>query len=567
MTLRNKFIITAILLLLSLVAGSYLSGFILLQWLGLDKTPLVLTTWFKYFNTLHLPQVAAYSLQIKTSGIAGFGLPLLAYLFSLVPIWRTASPSLHGEARFSGMSDLVKAGFFKQSDTSLVVGKYNGKLLHYSGQQFALLAAPTRSGKGVGIVIPNLLSYKSSVVVLDIKQENFNLTSGYRKEVLGQEVYLFNPFAEDGRTHRWNPFTYVSSDPDQRVSDLMSIAAMLYPDGDSRDKFWVAQARNAFLAFSLYCFDSSVYKNTKYAKRLNWQATVKEPPCTLGKIYRLSSGNGTELKEYFTSLSQKPFLSPAAKTAFSGLISQEKETFGSIMGTFKEPLNPWINPIIDAATSADDFLLTDVRKKKMTVYIGILPNKLAESRIIVNLFFSQLINQNTKELPQDNPDLQHQCLLLMDEFTSIGRVEIIAHSVSYMAGYNIRLFPIIQSVAQLDAVYGKEYARTIITNHALQIIYTPREQQDANEYSEMLGYTTVKRKNVSRGRERSVSESEERRALMLPQELKGMSQDSEIIIYEGMAHPAKVNKIRYYQDGMFTKRLKGAVKVASLKGG
>jgi len=538
MTLRNKFIITAILLLLSLVAGSYLSGFILLQWLGLDKTPLVLTTWFKYFNTLHLPRVAAYSLQIKTSGIAGFGLPLLAYLFSLVPIWRTASPSLHGEARFSGMSDLVKAGFFKQSDTSLVVGKYNGKLLHYSGQQFALLAAPTRSGKGVGIVIPNLLSYKSSVVVLDIKQENFNLTSGYRKEVLGQEVYLFNPFAEDGRTHRWNPFTYVSSDPDQRVSDLMSIAAMLYPDGDSRDKFWVAQARNAFLAFSLYCFDSSVYKNTKYAKRLDWQETVKEPPCTLGKIYRLSSGNGTELKAYFTSLSQKPFLSEAAKTAFSGLISQEKETFGSIMGTFKEPLNPWINPVIDAATSADDFLLTDVRKKKMTVYIGILPNKLAESRIIVNLFFSQLINQNTKELPQDNPDLQHQCLLLMDEF-----------------------------VAQLDAVYGKEYARTIITNHALQIIYTPREQQDANEYSEMLGYTTVKRKNVSRGRERSVSESEERRALMLPQELKGMGQDSEIIIYEGMAHPAKVNKIRYYQDGMFTKRLKGAVKVASLKGG
>lgn len=565
MTLRNKFIITAILLLLSLVAGSYLSGFILLQWLGLDKTPLVLTTWFKYFNTLHLPQVAAYSLQIKTSGIASFGLPLLAYLFSLVPIWRTASPSLHGEARFSGMSDLVKAGFFKQSDTSLVVGKYNGKLLHYSGQQFALLAAPTRSGKGVGIVIPNLLSYKSSVVVLDIKQENFNLTSGYRKEVLGQEVYLFNPFAEDGRTHRWNPFTYVSSDPDQRVSDLMSIAAMLYPDGDSRDKFWVAQARNAFLAFSLYLFDKHAYR--KKASNNGILLSNSQPPCTLGKIYRLSSGNGTELKAYFTSLSQKPFLSEAAKTAFSGLISQEKETFGSIMGTFKEPLNPWINPVIDAATSADDFLLTDVRKKKMTVYIGILPNKLAESRVIVNLFFSQLINQNTKELPQDNPDLQHQCLLLMDEFTSIGKVEIIAHSVSYMAGYNIRLFPIIQSVAQLDAVYGKEYARTIITNHALQIIYTPREQQDANEYSEMLGYTTVKRKNVSRGRERSVSESEERRALMLPQELKGMSQESEIIIYEGMAHPAKVNKIRYYQDGMFTKRLKGAVKVASLKGG
>ena len=560
MTLKNKSIITVVLLLISFLLGCYLSGFILLQWLGLDKTPLLLTTWFKYYNTLDIPQVAKYSLQIKTSGIVGFGFTFLIGLLGLIPIWRTASQSLHGEARFAGMADLTKAGFFKQTDTSIVVGKYNGKLLHYNGQQFALLAAPTRSGKGVGIVIPNLLSYKGSVVVLDIKQENFNLTSGYRKEVLGQEVYLFNPFAEDGRTHRWNPFTYVSSDPDQRVSDLMSIAAMLYPDGDSRDKFWVAQARNAFLAFSLYCFD-------EHEAMADFPVVDKEnePACTLGKIYRLSSGNGTELKEYFTSLSQQPYLSEATKTAFSGLISQEKETFGSIMGTFKEPLNPWINPVIDAATSADDFLLTDVRKKKMTIYIGILPNKLAESRVIVNLFFSQLINQNTKELPQDNPDLKHQCMLLMDEFTSIGKVEIIAHSVSYMAGYNIRLFPIIQSVAQLDAVYGKEYARTIITNHALQIIYTPREQQDANEYSEMLGYTTVKRKNVSRGRERSVSESEERRALMLPQELKAMSQDKEIILYEGMSHPAQVGKIRYYQDGTFTKRLMGAVKVASLK--
>lgn len=561
MTLKNKSIITVVLLLISFILGCYLSGFILLQWLGLDKTPLLLTTWFKYYNTVDIPQVAKYSLQIKTSGIVGFGLTFLIGLLGLIPIWRTASQSLHGEARFAGMADLTKAGFFKQTDTSIVVGKYNGKLLHYNGQQFALLAAPTRSGKGVGIVIPNLLGYKGSVVVLDIKQENFNLTSGYRKEVLGQEVYLFNPFAEDGRTHRWNPFTYVSSDPDQRVSDLMSIAAMLYPDGDSRDKFWVAQARNAFLAFSLYCFDEH-----EVMADFSVEGKENEPACTLGKIYRLSSGNGTELKEYFTSLSQQPYLSEATKTAFSGLISQEKETFGSIMGTFKEPLNPWINPVIDAATSADDFLLTDVRKKKMTIYIGILPNKLAESRVIVNLFFSQLINQNTKELPQDNPDLKHQCMLLMDEFTSIGKVEIIAHSVSYMAGYNIRLFPIIQSVAQLDAVYGKEYARTIITNHALQIIYTPREQQDANEYSEMLGYTTVKRKNVSRGRERSVSESEERRALMLPQELKAMSQDKEIILYEGMSHPAQVRKIRYYQDGTFTKRLMGSVKVASLKG-
>ncbi|MCO6855627.1 type IV secretory system conjugative DNA transfer family protein, partial [Pseudomonas aeruginosa] len=136
---------------------------------------------------------------------------------------------------------------------------------------------------------------------------------------------------------------------------------------------------------------------------------------------------------------------------------------------------PWINPVLDKATSSNDFLLTDVRKKKMTIYIGIQPNKLAESRLIINLFFSQLINLNTKELPKSNPDLKYQCLLLMDEFTSIGKVEIIASAVSYMAGYNIRLLPIIQSMSQLDATYGREVSRTIITNHALQILYAPRE--------------------------------------------------------------------------------------------
>ena len=167
-------------------------------------------------------------------------------------------------------------------------------------------------------------------------------------------------------------------------------------------------------------------------------------------MYRLSSGDGTDLKKYLKTLSERPFLSANARSAFANMLSQADETFASILGT----LNPWINPVLDKATSSNDFLLTDVRKKKMTIYIGIQPNKLAESRLIINLFFSQLINLNTKELPKSNPDLKYQCLLLMDEFTSIGKVEIIASAVSYMAGYNIRLLPIIQSMSQLDATYG-----------------------------------------------------------------------------------------------------------------
>jgi len=556
---KSKWIWVVVLLLVALAAGEYLSGLFTLWLLKLDTADLGLKTYWSYVSALDLPQVAPYVSKIKIGGYIGFGLPLILWLIAFYFIGRPKKQSMHGDARFANSSDLNKNGMFKATNNGIIVGKFKGDLVRLSGQQFVILAAPTRSGKGVGVVIPNLLEYQESMVVLDIKQENFELTSGWRASQ-GQEIYLFNPFAEDRRTHRWNPLTYVSSDPAFRVSDLMSIATMLYPDGSDDQKFWVSQARSAFMAFTLYLFEKWEDDEAR-----NIPLSLRSKP-TLGQVYRLSSGDGTDLKKLYQQLSQQPFLSGNARSAFSNLLSQADETFASILGTFKEPLNAWINPVLDAATSADDFLLTDVRKKRMTIYIGIQPNKLAEARLIVNLFFSQLINQNTKELPQNNKALKYQCLLLMDEFTSIGKVEIIASAVSYMAGYNIRLLPIIQSMAQLDATYGKDVSRTLITNHALQIVYAPREQQDANDYSDMLGYTTVRKENRTRAKGGdSRSESEERRALMLPQELKAMGPDKEVFLYEGIPHPVLCDKIRYYKDKHFTERLMSKVDVPMLK--
>lgn len=543
----QKIVATAVLVLLTAIGGYALAGYLALVFLGVDTSHYAANTYLVYLRGMDLPAVAPYLTKIKLAGVLGFGLPLLVLLVVLFLMFKPKKKSIHGDARFATAADLAKHGMFKKSDSGIVVGSFGGKLVRLGGQQFVILAAPTRSGKGVGVVIPNLLEYGESIVVLDIKQENFDLTSGWRASQ-GHEVFLFNPFAEDKRTHRWNPLSYVSDDPNFRVSEMMSIAAMLYPDGSDDQKFWVSQARNAFMAFGLYLFE-----NWDDERAMGFPAGSGTP--TLGAIFRLSTGDGTDLKKYLQSLSTQPFLSGNAKAAFANMLSQADETFASIMGTFKEPLNAWINPVLDKATSANDFLLTDLRKKKMTVYIGIQPNKLAESRLIINLFFSQIINLNTKELPKGNPELKYQVLLLMDEFTSIGKVDIIASAVSYMAGYNVRLLPIIQSMAQLDATYGRDVSRTIITNHALQILYAPREQQDANDYSEMLGYTTVRKKNVTHAREKTHNFTEERRALMLPQELKAMGMDHEVFLYEGIPHPVKCDKIKYYKDKYFTSRL------------
>lgn len=489
-----------------------------------------------------------------------------AMVFSLA----SGRRALHGSARFALSNEIKKTGML--DGKGILVGKYRGQLMRFPGQTFVVLAAPTRSGKGVGIVIPNCLAFEDSLVVLDIKQENFKITSGYRARVLGQEVFLFNPFAEEvdhnrqptPRTHRWNPFTTVSKGV-FRVGDLMTIGRAIWPAG-GKDAFWNDSSLNLFIAITLYLFELRERRESE-----GEESNLPDLPVSFGETLRQSSGGGSgePVKKYFLSILQNnDWLSTECAGAINSFLSSSDDVLANILASFNAPLTIFRNPIVDAATSASDFDLNEVRKKRMTIYIGITPDHLADAGLIVNLLFSQLVNLNTKQLPQDNPDLRHQCLLLMDEFTSIGKIAIIAKAVSYIAGYNLRLFPIIQSVSQLESVYGKEDSRTFLTNHSMQIIYAPREQKDANEYSEMIGFFTEKARSVSRqvrvfGLKHgsySESESEQKRALMMPQELKELGQDRQIIILEN-SKPIMCEKIFYYKDNFFKGRLLDPVEI------
>ncbi|OXI95163.1 MULTISPECIES: type IV secretory system conjugative DNA transfer family protein [Burkholderia] len=448
------------------------------------------------------------------------------------------------------------------SQPTLVVGRWGGRYLRFAGQQFVLLAAPARSGKGVGIVIPNLLSYSDSVVVLDIKQENFRLTAGFRR-AHGHAVYLFNPFAEDGRTHRYNPLSVIA-DGMFRVGDILAIGHVLYPAG-GHDEFWKDQARNLLLGLVLLLCD------WREARRAGTSG-VPDYPITMGEVLRQSSGNGLPVKTYLNRMliQHRQYLSRACIDALNRFLANDDKVLASILATFNAPLTIWANPIVDAATSANDFDLRDVRRRKMSVYLGVTPDHLSEAAILMNLMFSQLVNLNTKELAEDNPALKYQCLLLLDEMTAIGKIQIIARAVAYMAGYNLRLLSIVQSDSQLESVYGRADARTIVTNHAMQILFAPREQKDANAYSEMLGTRTERSRTTSRsngmfGARSGASESfsDQRRALMLPQEIKELDRDKEIILLEN-TRPILADRICYWRDRAFTSRLMAAPTVAAL---
>lgn len=452
---------------------------------------------------------------------------------------------LHGAARFANTAEIRKAGLLDPKgglDKTILVGKKNGRYLTYGGYQFVILAAPTRSGKGVGIVVPNCLNYSDSLVVLDIKGENFDITSGFRAKH-GQKVYLFAPFDEAGVTHRYNPLEYISDDPAQRLGDIDAIGTALYSGGNQNDKFWSENAKDLFRGLCLFVLER------------------KDLPKTFGEILRQASGKGKPLKEYIFEELKKaqdtghPF-SNACIDCLNRVLSNSENTLAGIVATFGTPLLIFQNPRVDLATSANDFDLREVRRERMSIYFKMPPNKLKEGSVLVNLFFDQLLNLNTRVLPSQDKTLKHQCLVLLDEMTSIGKVAMIAQAVSYMAGYIMRLLTIIQNKSQLEDVYGKAGALTLLSNHALMVMYAPSPtvQSDAQEYSEMLGYETVKsRSRTSSMQSSSTSTSDQRRALMLPQEIRELGQTREIVSLEN-CKPILCDKIRYYEDPDFTCR-------------
>ncbi len=463
-----------------------------------------------------------------------------AMLFTfLVIFFKKKKPSLFGEAKWAKENDLINADPCLRGKRGILLGKYKGKYVIQEGQQFAILAAPTRSDKGVGVVIPNCLNWHDSLVVTDIKLENYKITSGFRRE-MGQEVYLFNPSPRDYKTHRWNALGYINDDKNFRIDDIQKIAGFLFPTPQGVDPMWSSEARDLFMGIVLLLLDDDTY------------------PVTLGEVYRQlrTEKETTEyLKEILDSRSEE--LDPncvMSLNKFCNLPNRQRE---GVKSTLTSALNLWANPLLDAATAANDFDLRDIRKKRMTIYVGITPDNLERLAPILSLFSQQLIDLNTQALPDKEKD-PYSGLLLLDEFAALGAMRTICKGVSYIAGYNLRLLPIIQSPSQLIDIYGKEIADNFIENHATRVVYAPKQMKQAEEISNELGNITVKAESISKPREmgkgmgnRTISDT--KRQLLLPQEVKEIGKKAAIILSEN-CRPIMAKKIIYYKDDNFLKR-------------
>lgn len=567
---RSKPGFAVVLLLVVLVAGLYLSDGLVLWMLKVDA-PLAWNTWLRYIQVVAQPDYAAYAGTIKLAGGLGFGLPLLAWLVLLILLFKPRTEALHGDASFAGLGDLGKAGLLKRTPQSILIGKYKGRRLWLGGAQHVICISPTRSGKTTSIAIPVLLTYEQSVVVLDLKGELFKATSGQR-QAMGQVIRVWAPYDDAGHTHRFNPFTLlIGMDAGKRLGEIQTIAAILYPDEPGKDPFWTSQSRAAFAAFASYIFEAW---DAVVIPLLRMRAPIELVPNpnasenfpSFERILRFSSGiNGKSTKETLQAILADPakhaYVSPQTRTVFGNLVGLADQTFSSVIATMQAPLQQFLSPVLAAATNATDIDILSLRKRPTSLYVVIPTNKLDESSMLLNIFFSSLIGNNLVKQLGEEPDLKYQMLMLMDEFAAMGRVDVWSRRISISASYGVRDLCIVQSRAQLRSIYGDNDAQNFMTNHGAQIVFAPREQSDANEYSEMLGYKTLRRRHRNRssggtgGSTVSINFTDEKRALFLPQEIKQLPGDEQLIFYEG-CKPIRARKNWFFKDRTFKQQAK-----------
>ena len=524
------------------IAAQYLAGYLFLWVSHVDPrraTPLTILQYSHYYG-----RVPAVRRRATVCSGAGLGVVTALALVLVIPKPRP----LHGDAQFARRPEIARAGLF--SDDGILMAEIGSRYVMLPGQQSVVLWAPPRSGKDVGVCIPNGLNWPGSLVQVDIKRENWGITAGFRASC-GQACFRFEPLAANGDTARWNCLSYVSQFPDRRINDIQRIADILYAESPGADPFWVASARSLFLGICLYLFETHSLPKTMGEVRRQGMASDDE-------------GFGAHWKRIVQGRQSGKFpLSAECVRALYDVIDLAPVTASSVRKTFTSRLDLWANPLLDAATSADDFDLRLLRRKPMSIYVCVNPDDLHRLRPVLSLFFQQTIGLQTTELPEHNPELKYQVLMLLNEFTALGKIPIVSESMSYLPGYNVRVLLVIQAPSQLRDVYGPYAAETMLKSVAARIVFAPKDYPDAKEISDELGFTTVRVRSHSKpnfmafnrqsGRSSSTV-SQQARALLLPQEVKEIGNDNALIFYEGV-RPIRCKKIRYYADRRFRARL------------
>jgi type IV secretion system protein VirD4 len=486
--------------------------------------------------TLWKPALAAKQKNI-TLALAGFWVCVAFLWYFFCSMFFSGKQKIFGSARFATNREVRKAGLL--GETGVVVGQIGSQFVTIPATDNLIIAAGTRSGKSQGIAIPNCLNHPGSLVAVDVKNELHDYTAGFR-QAHGSTVYVWSPASKDARTHRYNPLFYVTPGTPTCIDDIQKLSFMLIPaSSDSKNNFFTSNARDLFVALSLLVLYLEPPEN-------------RHLPCVQRYALHPKSKDFWKDKLKF-ALESSIALPTTCVEILGGFFMMPGETFASIMGEYKTYTTLLNNPVTIASLSGNDFDLRRFRHDNMTIFVFIALDDRKRLQPLISLFFQQLISLNTQELPKVPGSGQLPCLLLLDEFVTLGRVDSFVTGIATLAGYNLRTMIFVQNPSQLESTYSRPDKDTFLVNCANRIVYGTKDVADAEQISKLLGSDTIKKESRTLGTSASTNSSDHARPLMLPQEITGLPMDKCLVITPHCP-PFIATKIFSYKNKVLKKR-------------
>jgi type IV secretion system protein VirD4 len=517
-------------------------------WFELFGTPVYhpwrLFEWWYFFDA-YAPDVFREGGAIAaSSGLAAAGVAIG------MSVWRARQSQLvttYGSARWASQQEIIAAGLTRPA--GVFVGRVrvgqDSQYLRHDGPEHVMAFAPTRSGKGVGLVVPTLLAWPGSAVIHDIKGENWQLTAGWRTRF--SHCLLFNP--TDARSAAYNPLLEVRRG-DHEVRDVQNIADILVdPEGAlERRNHWEKTSHALLVGAILHVLYADEDKTLRGVANF-----LSDParPFELTLHLMMTTGH----------LGERPH--PVVASAAREVLNKSDNERSGVLSTAMSFLGLYRDPTVAAVTSRCDWRIADLIDCTcpVSLYLVVPPSDISRTKPLIRLLLNQIGRRLTESLDgSDGIARKHQLLLMLDEFPALGRLDFFESALAFMAGYGLRAFLIAQSLNQIDKAYGPNHA--ILDNCHVRIAFATNDERTAKRISDALGTATELRAQRNYAGHRlapwlghlMVSRQETARPLLTPGEVMQLPPDDEVVMVSGHA-PIQAQKIRYYQDANFKRRV------------
>ena len=503
--------------------------------------------WWWFFYDAYAPEVFMKGGAIAASG--GFIAIAVAIAMS---VWRAREAknlATYGSARWASEQEIRNAGLFGQD--GVLLGRYGSDYLRHDGPEHVLCFAPTRSGKGVGLVVPTLLTWPGSCIVHDIKGENWERTGGWRSRF--GRVLLFDPTNPDSAAY--NPLLEVRRG-DAEVRDVQNIADILVdPEGMlERRSHWEKTSHALLVGAILHVLYAEEDKTLAGVG-----AFLSDPKRPIESTLRAMM-----LTKHLGEAGPHPVVASAARE----LLNKSENERSGVLSTAMSFLGLYRDPVVAKVTSRCDWRIADLVSagRPVTLYLVVPPSDISRTKPLIRLVLNQIGRRLTEDLHAK--DHRERMLLMLDEFPALGRLDFFESALAFMAGYGIKAFLITQSLNQVEKAYGAN--NSILDNCHVRVSFATNDERTAKRVSDALGTATEMRamKNYAGHRlspwlgHLMVSRQETARALLTPGEVMQLPPTDEIVLVSGL-FPVRAKKARYFEDKRLSERVLPPPKVSS----